>query len=118
MHFGVCIVLLCMTLQQAVLWGGLAFSIFQQLMLNVSFDIITVVTETCPSGRNCSRIDFDSIFQDIANIGQEVDAEVCMSFFNSVLFVIMVPYTAATFLARTHTPGTNASLSGACARGR
>lgn len=102
LNFGLSIILGVAALQQAVMFGGLGNDTFESRMLSLAADIINASKWTCAAG--CIAYDINYTVYEISQMHQELDAEVAMSFFQSVMFLLMIPFSLAMYTAQGSTP--------------
>jgi len=98
LNFGVSLLICCMTLQQAVMWGGLAQTSFSTRMLSLAGIILNQTADTCVAA--CDDVDVDKMVTEVSEIDQNTDGETAMVVFQTILFIIWIPYTIAQGLNR------------------
>ena len=84
------------------MFGGLGTDTFENRMLSLASDIINASEWTCAAG--CIAYDINYTVYEISQLHQELDAEVAMAFFQSVMFVLMIPFSLAMYTAQGSTP--------------
>ena len=89
-------------LQQAVMFGGLGGDTFQNRMISMAGEVINASKFTCAA--SCIAVDVNYTVYEISNLGQELDAEVAMAFFQSILFILLIPFSLAMYAAQSTQP--------------
>ena len=101
MEFGLALVILVSSLQNGVMWGGLSTDTFKERLFSLSNLIINATEATCVAG--CAKLDVGNVLDEISSLPQEIDAEFTNCFFQSILFILMIPFTLAMYGAKNKT---------------
>ena len=92
------LVVLVSALQNGVMWGGLSSDTFKERLFGLSIHVINASAATCVA--SCESVDVGDVVDEVSSLPQELDAEVTNSFFQCVLFVVMIPFTLAMYGAK------------------
>jgi hypothetical protein len=102
MNFGISLVLGVGALQQAIMFGGLSTDTFQSRMLSLAIAITNATQQTCAHA--CTFLDINDTVAEISQVNQQLDAEVAMVFFETLMFLFLIPVTLAFYASRDAKP--------------
>ena len=108
MNFGISLILGVAALQQAIMFGGLSTDTFESRMMALTVAIINASTYTCAA--QCVYLDINDTVVEISQLGQQLDAEVSMVFFETLTFLVMIPVTLSFYVARDAKPSASRAL--------